>query len=225
MVKVSGPAIGIVVVSAALAVGMSACSSSDQPSAHQRTATVMVTVPPPTTTEAPTPTTMSPDPVASTESPPTHSESPSSSPAPSHSPVVTATTPKGPPPTPGGQFDAEWARQAVALILGDIKMIDSVAPQDGSLGQDYTNLSDAYGFLEQAGLPRGADGNAYLGGLERLIGLASDASTATSTDPAGAHAKYLSARQKTQPILDDINAAIGTHYEVPSAPAASTPAA
>ncbi|MBB2890642.1 hypothetical protein FHU39_000626 [Flexivirga oryzae] len=105
------------------------------------------------------------------------------------------------------------------MVLGDLKTIDGLAPQDGALGQDYTNLSNAYGFLEQAGLPRGADGNAYLGGLEAMIGLASDAAASAPTDAADAHASYLSAREQTQPILDDINTALGTHYVVPAAPA------
>jgi len=52
-----------------------------------------------------------------------------------------------------------------------------------------------------------------------MIGLASAASIAAATNPAGAQASYLVARQKTQPILDDINAALGAQYVVPAAPA------
>lgn len=123
------------------------------------------------------------------------------------------------PPTFRSDFDKAWAKKTAGWIIDDITTIDGRIPSGRDIGLAYSNLSNSYGYLEEAGVPPGADAASYSARLSTAKDFASDAFDLEPADYLGALAKYLVVRGNTQLILDAVNAAVGTHRSLPPAPA------
>lgn len=232
----------LLVLTAVGGTALSGCSSASK-SAAQTTATVTVTADPSAattsssvreTTTTTTTTSASSVSTASTSVTPKSSSAPSRTSTVSQSPTAKPSTtsaadaPEVPetisssvkaPPASSSNFDKVWAKKTAGWIVEDIKTIDSRIPNGGDIGLAYSNLSNSYGYLEEAGVPPGADAASYLARLRTAKNFASDAFTIESDDQSGALAKYLAVRGNTQPILDAVNAAVGTKFSLPPAPA------
>ncbi|UIJ35085.1 hypothetical protein [Allobranchiibius sp. GilTou73] len=86
------------------------------------------------------------------------------------------------------------------------------------VGLAYSNLSDDFGYLQEAGVPPGANPASYKARLVTSQNFCSDAFDVEPDSGSEAAAKYLAVRQNTPPILKAINAALGTHFVLPPAP-------
>ncbi|GAB3488098.1 hypothetical protein [Flexivirga lutea] len=123
------------------------------------------------------------------------------------------------PSASSSDFDKAWAKKTAGWIVEEIKIIDGRIPEGGDIGLAYSNLSKEFGYLEEAGIPPGADAASYSARLSTAKDFASDAYDLEPDDYSGALAKYLTVRGNTKPILDAVNAAVGTHYSLPPKPA------
>ena len=113
-------------------------------------------------------------------------------------------------------FDKQYAWTVAGDIVDAIKTIDGRLGDGIAVDSGLSVLSPEYGYLESAGVPPGVRASNYIPRLRTLGSFAQQAADVYIDKPTEALAKYTVLRAETKPVFDQLNAATGSHFKLPS---------
>ena len=112
--------------------------------------------------------------------------------------------------------EIEYVKDHVEDILEDIETVDYRLGDGITVSSALYLLSDSYARLGNDAVPPGVSESKYLARLATLSDFAWDAAEIYDYNSMEGTAKYMVLRKETTPVLDDINAWLGTNYQLPN---------
>jgi len=113
-------------------------------------------------------------------------------------------------------FDKQYAWTVAKEIVDSIKTVNGYLKDGIAVDSGLSTLSPEYGYLENAGVPPGVRASDYIPRLRTLGSFAQQAADLYIDKPTEALAKYTVLRAETKPVFDQLNAATGSHFKLPS---------
>jgi len=114
-----------------------------------------------------------------------------------------------------GDFDRAHAIDVGGDIVREVKTVDERLGDGIAVSSALSLLSTDYGRLLDAGIPPGVKESKYYARVTTLQTFAEDAADVYDIKPMEGEAKYAVLRQETRPLLDQLNGAVNTHFELP----------
>jgi hypothetical protein len=118
-------------------------------------------------------------------------------------------------PSSSGDFDRAHAIDVGGDIVQEVKTVDERLGDGIAVSSALSLLSTDYGRLLDAGIPPGVKESKYYARVTTLQTFAEDAADVYDIKPMEGEAKYAVLRQETRPLLDQLNGAVNTHFELP----------